>query len=289
MMHGKNIAVVFGKVFLSLLLLVSSGCTSVLVNPLLDPLTLSLQKQTDLDLLEEGAPSLLLLLDGLIANAPDDAHLLLTATKANTAYATVLHEHDKIDGAVSMSTRARDYGIRLLSRIDGLDNIHDKTLADIEKSLTRVSVAQVGYLFWGASGWAIWIQYQNGAPGAMADLPVVEKIMLRVLELDESYYHGGAHIFLGSYYGSRPQILGGQLEKSRQHFERALELNKRKFLLTQVAYAQTYARTIFDKELYQQLLTEVIQQPLTDSDMASSNKLAKVMAEKLLARTDEFF
>lgn len=278
-----------GRVLLPLLLLLNSGCTAVIVNPLLDPLTLSLQKQTDLDLLQEGAPSLLLLLDGLIANDPYNDRLLMTAAKANGAYATVLHEHGKIERAVNMSIKARDYGISLISQLKGLDNIHDTTLTDVEKALGRISAADVGHLFWGAYGWAIWIQYQEGAPGAMADLPVVEKIMLRVLELDESYYYGGAHIFLGSYYGSRPQVFGGRPEASRQHFEKALMLNDRSFLLTQVAYAETYARTIFDRELYLKLLTEVLQQPLTDSEMASSNKLAQIMAEKLVARIDEFF
>jgi hypothetical protein len=287
-MSRKKIATL-GKTFLVVLLLVSSGCTAVIVNPLLDPLTLSLQKQTDLDLLQEGAPSLLLLLDGLIANDPYNERLLMTATKANGAYASVLHENGKTERAVNMSIKARDYGINLISQLEGMDNIYDKNLAEVEEGLGKVSSAQVGHLFWGAYGWAIWIEYQNGAPRAMADLPIVEKIMLRVLELDESYYYGGAHIFLGSYYGSRPQVFGGQPETSRQHFEKALMLNERRFLLTQVAYAETYARTIFDRELYLKLLTEVLQQPLTDSVMASSNKLAKVMAEKLVARVDEFF
>lgn len=289
MMNRKNIASTLGTAFLAALLLFSSGCTAVIVNPLLDPLTLSLQKQTDLDLLQEGAPSLLLLLDGLLASDPNNERLLMTATKANGAYATILQETGKTDRAVNMSIKAKDYGISLINQIPGLKNIQGKTLDDIEEALGTVSSAQVGYLFWGAYGWAIWIQYQNGAPGAMADLPIVERIMLRVVELDESYYYGGAHIFLGSYYGSRPQIFGGRPEASRQHFEKALMLNERKFLLTHVAYAETYARTIFDRELYLKLLAEVLEHPLSDTDMASSNKLAKVMAEKLITQVDEFF
>ena len=123
----------------------------------------------------------------------------------------------------------------------------------------------------------------------MADLPIVEQIMLRVVELDESYYYGGAHIFLGAYYGSRPKMFGGKPEASRQHFERALVLNDRKFLLTHVAYAETYARAMFDRELFLKLLTEVTNQPLLNSDMASSNKLAKIKAEKLIVQIDDFF
>jgi len=275
--------------FAALVLLSGNGCTSLVVNPLLDPLTLSLQKQTDLELLQDGAPSLLLLLDGLVASDPDNERLLMTATKAYGAYAITLHEDGKIERAVNMSIKARDYGISLINRLPGLEKINGLALADIDAALARYSPDQAGYLFWGAYGWAIWIQYQEGAPAAMADLPIVERIMLRVVELDESFYYGGAHIFLGSYYGSSPQIYGGKPELSRKHFERALEINKRQFLPTHVAYAQTYARMMFDRQLYLELLTEVLKQPLTDSDMTSSNKLAKVMAEKLIVQVDEIF
>ena len=279
-----------GKAFLALaFLMLSSGCTSMFVNPLLDPLALSLQKQTDLQLLQDGAPSLLLILDGLIAGDPDNERLLMTATKAYGAYATVLYEDGHVERAVNMSIKAKEYGINLLKQLPGLENITTAALTEIDGSLNKVSSGNAGYLFWGTYGWAIWIQYQEGAPAAMADLPVVEQIMLRVVELDESYYYRGAHIFLGSYYGSRPRMFGGKPETSRQHFERALVLNNRKFLPTHVAYAETYARTMFDRELFLELLTEIIEQPLTDSDMASSNKLAKVKAKKLIAQIDDFF
>ena len=289
-MKQKTLTLALGKIFLALtVLMYSSGCTSLIVNPLLDPLTLSLQKQTDLQLLQDGVPSLLLLLDGLIASDPDNERLLMTAAKAYGAYATVLYEEGQVERAVTVSSKAKEYGINLLKQLPGLQNINNNTLGEIDQSLGKISPGRVGSLFWGTYGWAIWIQNQEGAPAAMADLPIVEQIMLRVVELDESYYYGGAHIFLGAYYGSRPQMFGGNPEASRQHFERALALNDRLFLLTHVAYAETYARTMFDRELYLELLTEVIEQPLADSDMASSNKVAKVKAEKLIVQIDDFF
>jgi tetratricopeptide (TPR) repeat protein len=289
-MKQKTLTLALGKIFLALtVLMYSSGCTSLIVNPLLDPLTLSLQKQTDLQLLQDGVPSLLLLLDGLIASDPDNERLLMTAAKAYGAYATVLYEEGQVERAITVSSRAKEYGINLLKLLPGLQNINNNTPGEIDQSLGKISPGRVGSLFWGTYGWAIWIQYQEGAPAAMADLPIVEQIMLRVVELDESYYYGGAHIFLGAYYGSRPQMFGGNPEASRQHFERALALNDRLFLLTHVAYAETYARTMFDRELYLELLTEVIEQPLADSDMASSNKVAKVKAEKLIVQIDDFF
>ncbi|MFC1827371.1 TRAP transporter TatT component family protein, partial [Thermodesulfobacteriota bacterium] len=102
-MEQKTMTSALGKAFLALALLVlSSGCTTIIVNPLLDPLSLSLQKQTDLELLQDGAPTLLLLLDGLIASDLDNGRLLLAATKAYGAYASILYEEGQVERAVNM-------------------------------------------------------------------------------------------------------------------------------------------------------------------------------------------
>jgi len=278
-----------GKAVILVSILMAGGCTSMLVQPLLEPVELSLQKQTDLELIKDGAPSLLLLLDGLIAQEPHNRKLLMAATKAYGAYAITLSETGETDRAVAMSLKAKTYGMTLLGLLPHLENIHAKKLIDTDRALAGISKDQVGFLFWGAYGWATWIRFQEGAPGALADLPAIEHIMLRVVELDDSYYYGGAHIFLGAYYSSRPQMYGGKPEDSRKHFERALVISDRKFLLAQVTYAETYARLVFDKKLYQDLLNEVLDQPLEDNKMASSNKLAQVMARKLLDATEEFF
>ena len=287
-MRKKNISNLGIAVFLAIFLIVS-GCTSMIVKPLLDPLELSLQKQTDLELIKDGAPSLLLLLDGFIAKDPHNKNLLMVATKAYSAYAITLHEANEVDRAVTMSLKAKKYGIALLNQLHGLKSINNKTLTETDQALDRISRDQVGFLFWGAYGWTTWIRFQEGAPGALVDLPTIEHIMLKVVELNDSFYYGGAHIFLGAYYSSRPEMYGGKPQESREHFEQALVISNRKFLLAQVTYAETYARMVFDKKLYQDLLHEVLEQPLEDNEMASSNKLAQVMARKLLDATEEYF
>lgn len=267
----------------------TAGCTRLIVDPLIDPLVLSLQKQTDLDLLRDGAPSLLLIIDGLIASDPENAQLLMAGTKAYSSYAAALFEYDETARAAALSLKARNYGITLLRLLPDLAIQDGATLTDFTRSLEGLKKKHVPDLFWGGYGWATWIRFQDGAPAAMAALPMVEQVMLRVVALDETFYYGGAHLFLGAYYGSRPKMYGGKPEESRKHFERALEIGQRKLLLTQVAYAEGYARMIFDRELYESLLTEVLAQPLENNELASSNQLAKQMAAKLLAQIDDFF
>ena len=47
-----------------------------------------------------------------------------------------------------------------------------------------------------------------------------------------------------------------------QHFERALELSGGRDLSIKVEYARRYARLVFDQELHDRLLTEVLNAPV---------------------------
>ena len=266
------------------------GCASMVVDPLIDPLNHSLQRQTDLNLVREGTPTLLLMLDGLIAEHPDNRKLLLTATQAYSAYAATLFELGEHERAAVLSTKARDYGLALLCLNPSVQGNIQTPLETFSGCLVSFQKSNVPSLFWAGYGWATWIRLQNGSPAALAALPRVEQIMLRVIELDETYYYGAAHIFMGYYYGSRPEMLGGNLEKSRSHFERALQIGERNFLLAQVSYAESYARLSFNRELFEDLLTEVLNHPHeNDSELTTSNQLAKSRARTLLAQIDDFF
>jgi hypothetical protein len=124
----------------------------------------------------------------------------------------------------------------------------------------------------------------------MAQLVRVEQMMLRLVELDDTYYNGGGHVFLGVYYGSKPPLLGGKPELSRAHFEKALVIGNREFLPTQVAYAETYAKMTYNRDLYEQLLQEVVSFPIEKRpDIALVNQVAKRRAAQLLEQADQYF
>jgi len=273
-----------------LLLSLLVGCAPLLVEPLVDPLNRALQHQTDLDLVRDGTPTLLLIIDGLAEKYPTNRKLLLTATQAYSSYAFTLDEMGESERAAALSVKAKDYGLTLLCLAADLHGNIPSQFTDFNRCLVSFQKHNVPSLFWAGYGWATWIKLQNGAPAALADLPKVEQIMQRVLKLDEMYYYGAAHIFLGYYYGSRPEMLGGNLEKSRRHFERALQISDRNYLMTQVTYAESYARQTFNRELFKDLLTEVVNYPLiSDSDRSTSNQLARKRARQLLAQIDDFF
>lgn len=273
-------------VFLQLL----SGCTKMVADSMLRPVITNLQHQTDIELVCEGTPSFLLMVDSMVASDPEDKKLLITATKAFSGYAAALDVCNKSQRAATVSIKARRYGLSLLWPRADLHTITTLPLPDLQDALAKLSKSDVDSLFWAGNGWTTWIQHQQGSPASLAQLIRVEQIMLRVLELDETYYYGAAHLFLGVYHGSKPPLLGGKLKESRRHFERALAISNREYLPGLVLYAGTYARMSFDRELFSSLLQEVLDFPLESKpDLGLANQLAKRNAQKLLSEIDMFF
>ena len=266
------------------LLLFTEGCGLPSMSGIVD----GLNRQTDLELVCDGAPSYLLMLDSMIASNPDDVSLLLNGTKAYSAYATVMPECGKPHRAAKLSEKARIYGIDLLAETTGVTP--DLSIEELDRLLKTIDGGEVEYLFWGAYGWSTWIKYQQGASAAIIEVPSIVKIMERVIEIDETVYYGGAHIFLGVFHSIKPAAYGGKPELSRHHFEKALTITDHRFLPIQVAYAETYGKMLFDRELYEKLLREVLAFELSSApDFTLANLVAKKQARRLLEGIDDYF
>ena len=125
---------------------------------------------------------------------------------------------------------------------------------------------------------------------AMADLPRVEMLMKKVLELDEAFYYGGAHIFMGALEASKPKVAGGDLDRARDHFLRAIELGDEKFLMARIYYADYYAKKAFDEELFISILEKVREIPADIiPELTLLNTVAHTRAKEMLDRVDEYF
>ena len=65
-------------------------CYGYLTNRLLGPITGKLQQQTDINIVCEGAPAYLLMLDSLLVANPDGKALFLSAAKAYSGFSSSL-------------------------------------------------------------------------------------------------------------------------------------------------------------------------------------------------------
>jgi len=261
-----------------------------MAEPVLRDVAASVYRQTDLELARDGLPAFILLIDGLLESNPDNPDLLVAAAQAYSAYAAAFVEDEDPERATKLYATARRYGERLLRQNKAMDRAWTKDFDTFQAAVAGTTQRDLAGLFWAASSWASWINCNSGSADALADLPQVECLMLRAAALDGTYNQGGPHLFLGVYYAARPKQLGGDPDKAREHFEKALAIAGDDFLVTKVYFAKYYARQIFDRELYERTLKQVLEAPVADpSDVALLNAVARRRAKQLLDDTDEYF
>jgi len=242
-----------------------------------------------LRLIREGMVSYLMLIDGMVEALPDNKRLLISAAQLYASYASAFFQDTDKEYAAALYARAKDYALRALEQND-FKNPATRPFDDFESSLYDFGEKDVPYIFWAASCWGSWISLNQGSIEAMAELPRVELLMKRVLELDEAFYYGGAHIFMGVLDASKPRVAGGDLNRARDHFLKAIELGDGKFLMARIYYADYYAKKAFNRELFISILEKVRKIPADITpELTLLNTVAHTKAKEMLNQVDEYF
>ena len=264
------------------------GCANLVGGMAADTLQAAILNQDDPELVASGLPAYLLLVDGMISRNGNNKDLLAAGSQLFALYGSRF-EPDA-ERVVRLTMKARGYGERALCLAHepacswrGLS--HD----DFVSQLKAVERKKIDYLYAYAISWLSYLDATSDDWSAVAELPWVEAALERALELDESYEQGELHTYVGILNVLRPPALGGRPEVAREHFERALELSVGRDLSIKVEYARRYARMIFDQELHDRLLREVLAAPTEAEGLTLFNVLAKQEAERLLATSREYF
>jgi hypothetical protein len=267
------------------------GCASLMmsvVGGLADDLSTAILDSSDVAMVRDGAPAYLLLVDGLVARSPNNAELLALASQLNSAYATAFVDDPERarllnDKALDLAERAVCIGLR-----QGC-GVRRRDFGAFERWLDARGVRDVPLLYRLGTSWAGWIQAHSDDFGAIAELARVKTLMTRVVELDEGYDLGGAHLYLGVFETLLPPAMGGRPEVGREHFERALALSGGRHLMSKVLYAERYGRLMFDRELHDRLLEEVLATDPRQPGLTLINAVAREQAAQLLETANEYF
>jgi hypothetical protein len=266
----------------------TSGCASLISSRAADTLSAAILNQESPELVANGLPAYLLLVDGFIYQQPDDENLLAAGAQLFTLYGSRFSASP--DEAIVMTAKARRYGSRAICIVhqpacqwDGM--AYDEFVSQLHDIEPR----QIDYLYSYAISWLGYLDATSSDWTAVAELPWVEAAMERALELDETYEDGAIHGYLGILNALRPPALGGRPEVARQHFERAIELSGGRDLSIIVEYARRYARLMFDQELHDDLLQGVLAAPAEAPGYTLFNTLAKQEAVRLLESSAEYF
>ncbi len=289
----------FQKLWVCAALLAVTGCISSekivaqKAPALFRDIAASANRQSDVTLVQQGTPAYLLLIDGMLRhskqNSQQNRDLYLAAAQAYAGYASLLGEEEQ-DRAAYANGRAKGYALQALELTPPFQDVVGKPLEVFQDRLGKAGKDQVPVLFWVGNIWGTWIATTTEGAEAMADLPWVEALMEKVLQLDPGFYYGGPHLFEAILLAARPEPFGGNLKKAEEHFRKAQEYGRGKFLLTDVYFAEYYARKTLDRELFISTLKKVLDTPASiEPDLTLPNTLAQRKAKKLLSQVDEFF
>ncbi len=282
------------RLFLLLLITLLSACSmdQMLVRasmPLIEGGIVALNQENDLQLAEDSIPTNIELLEGMINIDPDNTALRVYAAQAYYGLAYGFNEDHARKRAENFYQRGLKHGIRALSLL-GADNIKTGSHDALESDLQKLDKDDVAALFWTASNWAKLIDLNRDDSRSLIELPRPTAMMQRVLELDETFYYGSAHMYFGVYYGARAPVLGGDFKKSHYHFDRAREINNDKLLIVDLLQAQYLSRQEFDQQDFHNRLQKIINAPEDlYPELTLLNQIAKRKAALLLNRESQWF
>jgi hypothetical protein len=265
-------------------------------------------------MLEKAFPANIKLLETFLAADPGNPDTLLLLARFYATYGFVFFE-GRLDAAMirrhpsdplKADTTGIDYS-RLKETADrcyqkgaayalrALEVHHGKSRERLMNVSTRdaffkaVTRQDVPALFWYGFNLGGYINLNRNSVRAISMANLAEKAMKRVIELEPGFYHGGAHLFLLSYYASRPSALGGNLKASLSHYNQIKKITKEEYLLPDLYFARYYLYQTQNRKKFEALLTKIVQYPGTESEFRMRNTVAATRAKTYLESIDHLF
>lgn len=268
-----------------------SGCAALVskaANNFGNNLSAAIMSQDDPEIVRDGMPSYMLLMDSFVQGSPDNPATLGAAANLYASYGAVFAD-DPVRSS-RLTRRARDYALQAVCLsyaagcdwreldYDGFVATLDGLGPDHADAVYNYSFATLAYLRAHSSDW-----------NALAELPQAEALLRRYLEIAGDDVKTPAYTYLGIMLTLRPESLGGKPEEARTYFERAIELTGGRDLGVKVEFAKGYAMLLYDKELHDRLVSEVLAASPYVDGLTLTNVMAQEEALRLQAEAEYYF
>lgn len=286
-------------------LLLVSGCSlkTMAVKSMANTLSGSgdvFSRDDDPELVRDAVPFALKTYESLLETVPEHGPLLLATCSGFTqyAFAFVQLESEQLqfvdypeskrrrDRAVRLYLRGLGYCVRALKVRFG--DIGRMPALEMERILARAERKDVPLLYWTAATWGAAVALAPDRPELMVGFPDVRALLERALALDEAWSAGAPHEVMITIESL--ELLGGSKELARQHFERAVALQKGLSPGPYVALAMGVSVGDQDRAEFERLMDEAL---AIEPDANPGNRLATIITQRrarwLLDNIGSFF
>lgn len=278
---------------LSMLLaaLTLGGCATLISNAasgLADNLSIAMLNQDDPETVRAGMPSYMILMDSFVEGSPDDPAMLSAAANLYASYGAVFVD-DPIR-ASRLTTRGRNYAFsamcKSIAEACGWDTApYDEFTA----SLSAVGSDDAETLYVYGFAMLAYIRTHSSDWNALAELPQAEAILEHYLSISGGSAKASAHTYLGVLQTIRPPSMGGKPDAARDNFEKAIAMTGGNDLSIKVEFAKGYAKTLYERELHDKLVADVLQANPYADGFTLLNVIAQEEAARLAADADDYF
>ncbi|MDH4107277.1 MAG: TRAP transporter TatT component family protein [Gammaproteobacteria bacterium] len=279
-------------IFLAALSATGAGCQTLVSSAagnFADNLSAAVVNQNDPETVRDGAPAYLLLLDSFIEGNPEDPMLLAAAANLYASYGAVFAGEPA--RAARLTERAQQYASKAIcNSYRASCGWQEMTFEAYEGSVARLSSKHADIVYAYSVASLAYIRTHSDDWNALARLPHMEALLKRYLDIaPDGENDGSVYTFLGILATLRPPALGGEPEKGREYFEEAIRLGGGQDLSAKVEFARGYARPLYERELHDRLLSEVLEADPEVPGYTLTNVLAQRDAKELLASADDYF
>lgn len=264
-----------------LLCAMASGCMPVMrlgvgmAHPAIDNIEASLFQQNNLDLAERGLPGTIMLLEGILANAPNDLLLQVVAVKAYLGLGMLIEDKSPAE-ATALYTRGTEWGMKALKQHRGFRKALEEGKNMVEAAHQVKSQRFVPALLWTAACMGSCVLLNIDDPMIAVDLGAVNALANQACALNDVYFHGFAYLFVGTVNSILPAAFGGDRQRAESAFKTLSTLNEDKFLLSKVFYAKFF---LTDAKLSKEIMQGVADSPdKLMPDIELMNQIAKAKA-----------
>jgi hypothetical protein len=266
------------------------------------------EQDEDVALIEAALPANIKLVEALLAETPEDDRLSILLARLYGSYAFAFAERDLEEEALLPGRRptavesetpeetirryyrkGADYALTAIETRHPGCTVQLESVAASEACFARFGEADLPALFWYGFDLGGYVNRSRGSVKALSRAYLAEKAMERVIEIDASYYHGGAHLFLMIYYAARPPMAGGSIETAMHHYRALKEMHGDGFFPADLFYARYVLYRQQDREAFHRVLTEILQRPMEPGPHRLFNKVAADRAALYLAAEDRLF
>lgn len=273
-----------------LMVLLSTVCFGCSIMRIGENIPYGILNNEDLETVQAGLPAYLLMLDGLLETYPDSKSLLMAASSLNSSFGGNFIEDEArsrrmVKKALELSLKA------MCVHNKKACNLKTMKFADFEAVIKKMKNKKkdVPVLYNLGTAWAGYIQKNTTDWNAIADLSKVSYIIEHISKIDIHYENGMIPLYMGVLNSLLPPAAGGKPEVAKEYFEQAIKLSEGKNLIIKVMYAQQYAKLVFNRELHDKLLNEVVKADPQAHGLTLQNVFAQKEANRLLKEADEYF